>query len=223
MCCCTSRSIQSLHRPVGCGGHRRARGWPVCPGEEERSSSFCVLSLRTCMICPSGGTPCYSALIHTRRKKNGAYLGSKRQNACTVVLWYHWMLSILIPFCINKALLSKPVHAPCILPSSMPRELASTLHPPPQQLLCLSHPGTSLGVICHLVRHLCSIRSAVLYHLRHRLTTESCHEQPFPSRLLCSPSSTHPPVLQDLKSWSQCFPSLVSAMSPVCLHLLPWL
>lgn len=105
------------------------------------------------------------------------------------------MLSILISL---KTLLSKPVHAPCIPPSSMPRELA-TDPPTPRQLLCVSHPGTSLGVICHLVRHLCSIRSAALYHPRHCPMMQSCHNQPFPSGSSVLPCL---PILQCCRAWN---------------------
>lgn len=136
--------------------------------------------------------------LDTHKKKEKQYLSWEQETECL-------HSSSLVPLNAEhshslKTLLSKPVHAPCIPPSSMPRELASTVLLPPRQLLCVSHPGTSLGVICHLVRHLCSIRSAALYHPRHCPMMQSCHNQPFPSRLLCAPLSAHPPVLQNLES-----------------------
>ena len=86
--------------------------------------------------------------LDTHKKKEKRYLSWEQETECL-------HCSSLVPLNAEhshslKTLLSKPVHAPCIPPSSMPRELASTVLLPPRQLLCVSHPGTSLG-ICHLV------------------------------------------------------------------------
>lgn len=197
MCCCTGRPDTITAQTGGVWGTQKSTWGGLGVLVSGWQAVLLSLSLTDIVICYSGGTPPLCLDTHKKKeRKNSTYLGSKKQNACTLVLLCHWMLSILIPS-------RRPFIKTCsrsLHPTLFHAQGASFHRPPtPSTLLCVSHPGTSLGVICHLVRHLCSIRSAALYHPRHCPMMQSCTNQPFPSRLLCAPLSAHPRVTKNLR------------------------